>query len=472
MCFAKNDFLAGGFTMVNALQRKRGVVVKLADEWSGDCTAKGGAGVLEAFARRVGLWGSCRRLVAGRRGAGQGFETTAVVSSLVHGLLCGGRGLSATEPMRGDGPLLSLLGLDRAPSAETVEEVVKYLGGLGMEASGLGRLVADFGARLLGREVRRDLLRDGFVMCFGDGSHLEVDGSRFEACSYHRDKGWGLDFGSVFVGPYVVACDFAGEGEGEQKAVERIVPGALEVLVRTGLRRDALMLMDSLYGHESTLKLLEDRERGVSYVVGANNLQRAMATLEDRPDGLWRAVKAGRGWERVEVCTFWLECEGWSGKRLCVGRRARREGELLWRHFALVTNLHRDDSRMKRLMREHKLCFEEAVWRLYDGKQGCENLWKDQLCDLGLHHPPSARVSANAAFYAIAMVAANLAAGFRRLVLPAASRPMRLWRLRREIIDMAATVARHGRCVLLRLRDARTNLAGQLRHAMLRVARL
>jgi hypothetical protein len=167
-----------------------------------------------------------------------------------------------------------------------------------------------------------------------------------------------------------------------------------------------------------------------------------------------------------------IECEGWSGKRLCVGRRARREGELLWQHFALVTNLRRDDARMKRLMGGHRLCFEEAVWRLYDGKQGCENLWKEQLCDLGLHHPPSARVSANAAFYAIAMVAANLATGFRRLVLPPASRPLRLWRLRREIIDMAATAARHGRCVLLRLRDARTNLVEQLRHAMLRVARL
>ena len=131
--------------MVNGLQTMRTRVVKVELAGQGDprVTAKGGLVVVQGVARRLGLWTEARRILPGRKDATQGFETTAIVASLVHGLLSGGRGFSATEPMRGDEPLLKMLGLKRAPSAETVEEVVKYLA-----------LERD-GARAIGGAMRR-----------------------------------------------------------------------------------------------------------------------------------------------------------------------------------------------------------------------------------------------------------------------------------------------------------------------------
>lgn len=458
--------------MVNGLQRKARVVVKSAVSGGVCATAKGGAVLVEALSNRLGFAGACRRFLPARRDASQGFEVAAVVSCLVHGLLCGGRGLSATEPMRGDVGLLRMLGMERAPSAETVEEVVKYLGAHPSGLSGAQALLGWVCARLVGRGLRRDLERDGFVTCFGDGSHLETRGRKYEGVSFQRNKGPGLDYCGVSVGPYMVCGGFARAGEGEQKALERLLPDAVEFLERTGLRARALMLLDSLYGHESTLSLLEREGREVSYVVGANNLVRMKRDLEDRPDHLWRPARPVRGWARVEVCSLWLRCAEWPSKRLCVGRRVWREGDMLPEHFGVVTNLDRGDRRVRKLMARHGLGFEEAVWRLYDGKQAQENLWKDQLIDLGLHHPPCARLAANDIFYALAAVAANLATGVRRLALEGPSRSMRLWRLRRDVIDIAATVVRHARRVIVQLTDARAHYVAQLHAAMLRVWRL
>ena len=145
---------------------------------------------------------------------------------------------------------------------------------------------------------------------------------------------------------------------------------------------------------------------------------------------------------------------------------------MLPHHFGIVTSLVRDDERVRRMMTRDNICFEQALWRLYDTKQAQENLWKDPLIDLGLHHPPCARLSANEVFYAVAALAANLATGVRRLALEGPQRSMRLWRFRRELIDVAATVMRHARQVVVKLVDARGAFRAQLHAAMLRVARL
>lgn len=458
--------------MVNGLQRKRGVVVKSAISDKMCATAKGGAVVVEALSNRLGFARKCREFLPSRRDPSQGFEVTAVVSTLVHGLLCGGRGLSATEPMRGDAPLLKLLGLRRAPSAETVEEVIKYLGNHEHGYGGTQQMLGWLCAELIKRERRCDLERDGFVVCFADGSHLETEGKNFEAKTFHKAKGWGLDYCGVSVGPYMVTSGFAAAREGEMRATQRLLDGAIAVLEKTALRSRALMLMDSLYGNQPILSLLERADHEVKYVVGVNNLRQMHCDLAEMPDDFWRSSGAVRNWSRTEVCSFWLQCREWPQKRRCVGRRCWREGEMLPYYFGVLTNLDRDDKRVGALMARHKISFEQAIWRLYDGKQAQENLWKDHLIDLGLHHPPCARVSANDVFYAIAAMAANLATGVRRLALQGPQRTMRLWRFRRDLIDLAATVMLHARQVIVKLIDARSDHVKQLHAAMLCVSRL
>ena len=123
-------------------------------------------------------------------------------------------------------------------------------------------------------------------------------------------------------------------------------------------------------------------------------------------------------------------------------------------------------------MRREGIGFEEALWRLYARKQAMENQWKELLSDLGQRHPPSAKVKANAVFFALGGLAYNLAVAARRLTLAGKGRAMRLWRLRREVIDMAAMVARHARGAVVRLPAARQEVRARLVGAMLALARL
>ena len=145
---------------------------------------------------------------------------------------------------------------------------------------------------------------------------------------------------------------------------------------------------------------------------------------------------------------------------------------MIWNFAGLITDLRPEEPRVAAKMARETIAFAEAVWRLYTRKQAMENQWKDLLSDLGLHHPPSGSVAANAVFVAIAGLAFNLAVGVRRLALDGPARTMRLWRLRREVFELPARVMRHARSVIVRLLDAREALRAQLRAAMLAVSGL
>jgi hypothetical protein len=439
-------------------------------------TAKAGLGLAESMAQKLGLWSQCRRKVAGRRDPNQGFETTAVIASVVHGLLSGGKGFRSTEALRGDEPLLKLVGLSAAPSAETVEEVTKYLGGHTDGHTGLSETLIGLCHRLLALEQRRDVLdRDGWFNVWADGTVLEVEGRCFEGKKYIDGK-WGQLFVGCFAGPYIAACDFAGAGEGEQALVHRFVPEVMRDVVRPmGLAKQALLLLDSLHGDGPMLDCLESESMsGTHYIVGANKLSRVKVELADMPEFAWQSVKSNPSTGRHDeaVCEFWLQCEEWSAKRLCVGRRWKNKDEMIWNYSGVITSLRRDHPRVAARMAREKLSFAETIWQLYDHKQAMENQWKDMLADMGLHHPPSRKPADNAIFYAMGALALNLSVGLRRLAMEGEDRFMRLWRLRREIFDVAGSVMLHARRAWLTLLDARDWVLIKIEQAAARLARL
>ena len=101
--------------MVSELQVKTAAAVKVEQAPAGiEATAKGELGLIEALARKTRLWSDCEKLLPARRDPTQGFAATAVAAAVARGLLAGGRGFCATEPMRRDAPLLATLGLSRA----------------------------------------------------------------------------------------------------------------------------------------------------------------------------------------------------------------------------------------------------------------------------------------------------------------------------------------------------------------------
>jgi hypothetical protein len=305
----------------------------------------------------------------------------------------------------------------------------------------------------------------GFIFLFVDGSLLEVTGKRFDSIKTMKGAS-GQMCVSAYVGKWLAACEFAREGEGEETVGRRLFTETVErVLKPSRLVKQTLLVADSLYGDGPTLDEVE-KARHVRFIIGANDLDRARMQMEEAPEAMWRAARDGSG---DQVMQMWLQCEDWPKKRLLVCRRWQCEGEFLWRHSAVLTNLDANDPRVTRLMADENLGFEEVVWRLYSHKQAMENHWKETLIDLGLHHPPCARAVVNAVFYNLAATAYNLSVFVREMAFGGKERGMRLWRFRQEVLHLAGRVVQHGRYVTAVLLDARDRPVMQLADGMSRL---
>ena len=211
--------------------------------------------------------------------------------------------------MRGDAPLLEILGLSRGPSAETVEEVVKFLAAHARGHAALGEITEWLAAKLTARTRRTDVLDEGFVFVFADGTLLETEGKTKEAIKV-IDGARGQLAAGLFIGPYLIASGFAGEGVGEQALVRDFVTGAAaRVLRSTHLMKSALFVLDSLHGDGPTLDLLESKAlRGAHFIVGAQKLAAASRVLGELPEAAWidTGARPSRGWSASAVTTCWI----------------------------------------------------------------------------------------------------------------------------------------------------------------------
>lgn len=446
--------------MVTTLQPKTPHTIKI--EFTEEpVTSFGGLILAEKAAARLGLWSTLDGILPARQGD---YDWLTAVKSMVMGLLSGAQGTYATQALRQDQALLSMLSLSGAPEEVTAWRMLKPLGELAPKHS-LDRVQAIVARRALAKISRRDLLLEGFVPVFADGTLLEGSASR-EGTKTIGDKGRGLMWSTVFVGPILAAQRLAGPGEGEQSCVRAMLAEVdRSILMPLKLHARALVLADSLHGDEPTLKQWEAAR--LHYVVGANKLARSERTLMEQPEEVWEdtGARSRLGWSASAVCVCWLQCADWEDKRLLVGRRFMRQGEMIWNYAAVLTDLRERDVRA---MLERGLSFARAIWRLYDAKAGMETQFKDGLSDLGLHHPPCREHVRNKGFYAVGALAWTLGvavdvlggAGGERGSMKrkdggARKRPkprrMRLWRLRRELLTLPGRVARHARELRVRL---------------------
>jgi hypothetical protein len=451
---AKKSNATESHPMVTTLQQRTPHTIKI--EFAAEpVTGFGGLILAEKAAARLGLWRTLAGILPARQGD---YDWLSAVKSMVMGLLSGARGTYATQALRQDESLLKMLALRAAPEEVTAWRMLKPLGELASQES-LERVQAIVARRALEKMARPELLLEGFVPLFPDGSLLEGSPRR-EGTKYIREKGRGLMWSAVFVGPVLCAQRLAGEGQGEQSCVRAMIEQVdRAVLKPLGLHAKALVLADSLHGDEPTLAQLE--AAGLHYLVGANKLAKTAQTLMDLPEPVWEDTGARRrlGWSASGACVCWLQCADWPAKRLLVGRRFRREGEMIWNYAGALTDLRQKDLRP---MLERGLTFARAIWRLYDAKAGMETQFKDGLSDLGLHHPPCREHVRNAGFYAVGALAWLLGVavdvlggtgeqrgqtrrkdgGQRARATP---RRLRLWRLRRELFALPARIARHAR---------------------------
>jgi len=354
--------------MVTTLQPKTPHTIKI--EFAQEpVTSFGGLVLAEKAAARLGLWRTLAGILPERRGD---YDWLSAVKSMIMGLLSGAQGTYATQALRQDESLLSMLSLDAAPEEVTAWRMLKPLGERAAQES-LGRVQAILARRALEKMARSDLLLEGFVPLFADGSLLEGSARR-EGTKYIRDKGRGLMWSAVFVGPVLCAQRLAGQGQGEQSCVRAMIDEVDRAVLRPlKLHAKTLALADSLHGDEPTLAQLEAAH--LHYLVGANKLAKTAETLMNLPEQVWEdtGARSRLGWSASGACVCWLQCDDWPAKRLLVGRRFMREGEMIWNYAGALTDLREKDVRP---MLERGLSFARAMWRLYDAKAGMETQFK------------------------------------------------------------------------------------------------
>lgn len=418
--------------------------IRLEFEPQSQTTAFGGMALTEKLARRAGLWGALDRHMPTRRG----YDWTTVVKSLAVGLMTGPRGTFAAEDVRRDPVLQKLVGLDEGvPEEATVWRSLAQLSKKPRALEVLEKQTRSASKRLIEAVPQRSLGPEGFASVFVDGTLLEGS-ERREGTKILRDKGRGLLWTVSFVGPVPVCARLCPEGEGEQTAARELLKKTCrDVLEPAGLRERALVLMDSLHGNAPSLDVIE--ELSLSYVVGAGALSRARTVLEDQPESQWVATPEfdkRRKTEGSAVCVASIQCEQWEKPRTLVGRRWRVPGDMFPHQMAVLTNLTPEHPQLCALMKKKKMTFGEAVLWLYDRKGKCETYFKGMLSDLGLHHPPCQSWGANAAFYAIGLVAGMLSTITALLDPETKTRGVpTIATVRRRLWSVSARVIRHAR---------------------------
>ena len=430
-------------------------------EFSEDSVSSfGGLGLTEHLANRLGLWKGLQDQVPERQGK---YGRMDIIRGAVSGLLSGSRGTASLGEVAEDEALLKLLGIKELPGEKIFWEELQRLG-TGTVLEALNKGLAQWAYGLLKRCNEKELLNaHGFIPVFGDGSLLEGSDKR-EGTKSIPGKGAGLMWSTWFVGPLMATEHLSAEAEGEQKGLMDKLGLLLEqVIDPLGWRSKSLFLMDSLHGDGPTLDRLE--AEGLYYVIGSNKLQTAGKVLKELPEWQWQDVPPGgrRGDSQAEqTCVCWVQCADWPEKRLLVGKRFKRKGELIWNTVSVITNL--PAPRLQESS-QNDPGFARKVWQRYSSKMGMENHFKDVLVDLSGHRVPCNKLSHNRGYYALLGLAYNLSRGVDLIGAQslreekrqrskahkrAPAKWMRTWNLRRKLFSLPARITVHARKVSLR----------------------
>jgi hypothetical protein len=220
----------------------------------------------------------------------------------------------------------------------------------------------------------------------------------------------------------------SGAGRFVRQSLRRLPEGA-----RVFLRAD-----EGFWGQDFFAELEQQR---ITYAIGAPQIASVRARIAEIPPGDWRPSSYRAG---SEVASFDWQPKTWKKQRRFVVRRDPiGVGEQLsldgggYHYYVLVTNdLERDPDTLE--------CWHRA-------KANVENRIKEAKLGLGLDNLPCRGFHANWAYLLCTLLAHNLLCWLKLLALPAGERRSYAKRLRFRFINVAASVGRSGRRLVLRI---------------------
>jgi hypothetical protein len=399
----------------------------------------GGLPAIEALAQQFGLWAKIRALpgIDSRVRTTHGYSPELMVAQLLYCFCSGGVSLADAERLNQEPLARQLARVEYFADQTQLGEWLRKQSEVSIAA--FWGLISEFIQWVIGQADAARWTYAGRAEVFFDDTQIEVFGPSFEGAkiNYHAERA--LSWQTLWLGPFLLEGQLGSPGD-----VSGALPGMLERHRHFWKDRESDFLADS--GSSSAEYLKNIARAGfthwsVSYNKWASVPERTAAAL---PENAWQAARQSTWRDGTEVTeqhagirhtpqdsefTFPLAVARW-----------KKDDEMFW-HYAFVAH-------------EERRSDAEAVMARHRLKGGKEQLFKEVLRGLDLHHPPCESLRANRMFYALAALAYNLMKAVQLLCLPQECQSWTVPTLLKQMVRLPATLVRHARRLMARVEVA------------------
>jgi hypothetical protein len=359
-------------------------------------------------------------------GSGRGYRPSQFVQPLVWMLHAGGRRLEDLRELRAEQEVLENLGLRAVPDAGTVGDWLRRQSAAGV--AGMER-------------VNRELI-GGTLEQEGEEVTLDVDATEIAAekreaqWTYHHVQGYmplvgyvngicvGQEFRDGNVSPGAGILPFA-------KKCEAALPAGKRIYFRSDRAAYQADVINPYSQPGRTFTITADLDAAVK------------REIRNLPESAWQPYRTAEGvaTDREIAETVHTMNGTKQAFRLIVLRWLNPQPNLFeterYGYHAVASN--REESAT------------EVIWK-HNGRGQSENWHKELKLDVGMEQMPCGQKEANALYFAIGVLAYNLAQLLKRQVLPASYRTATLATLRWKVYRLAGKLVRHARGLILQIK--------------------
>lgn len=396
----------------------------------------GGLPAIEALAQEFDLWKKLRQLpgLDPRTRTSHGYGPEVNVAQLLYCFASGGASLADAERLNEE-PLARQLARVKAFAdqttlgewlrAQTPESITAFWG-----------LVRAFIQWVIGRAEAERWTYAGRAEVFFDDTQLEVGGPSFEGAKINYNGDRALSWQTLWVGPFLADGELDSPGE-----VSGALPAMLPRNQPLWAGRASDFLADSGSSAAKYLQVITETKFthwSVSYNKWTSALERTAAA---QPERVWGTAQTATWRDGATIteqhCRIRHTPEGSAQTFTFATVRFQRADELFWNYRFLACDETRTDA--------------AAVFARHRLKGEKEQLFKEVLRGLDLHHPPCAELNANRMFYAIAALAYNLMVAVKLLCLPEECQGWQVKTLLRQVVRLPAALVTHARRLVVRV---------------------
>jgi hypothetical protein len=388
-------------------------------------TSLGGLVVVEELARALGIWEEIDGVMEGPQSA-RGYQPSEFVKPLVWMLHAGGRRLEDLRDLRAEQEVLRELGLREVPDAGTVGDWLRKHGQRGVEG------IEAVNRRLMGRCLEQE----------GEEVILDVDATQIEAdkqeaqWTYQKVKGYmpllgyvnGVCVGQQFregnASPSAGILEFA-------QSCESAIPEGKHIYFRS----DSAAYQAEVINHCSQLQR--------SFSITADLDAAVKREIQNLPETAWKPYPTAEGiaTDRQIAETVHTMNGTQQAFRLIVLRWANPQPDLFeagqYCYHAVASNRQQSAA--------------EVIWK-HNQRGNSENWHKELKIGFGMEQMPCGQFGANALYFAIGVLAYNLAQLLKRRVLPQSYHTVTVATLRWKLYRLAGKLVRHARCWMLQIK--------------------